>query len=88
MDIQMTDYENIALTVMTGMIANIVNTFDVDFVLPISMVDKNMDTAHIKDALTEKKFWFKTSILPTGAVVENKLQETNFVKSNNSISRS
>ena len=39
MDIQLTDFENSALTVCVGMIANIINTFDLDFVLPITLVD-------------------------------------------------
>lgn len=46
MDIQITDFENAALTVMTGMIANLVNAFDVDFVIPITKVDENMIRSH------------------------------------------
>lgn len=50
MDIQLTDFENTALTVMVGMLANIINEFDLDFIVPISMVDENMKRAHIRDA--------------------------------------
>lgn len=42
MDIQLTDFENAALTVFVGMMANIINTFSLDFILPISYVDINM----------------------------------------------
>lgn len=42
MDIQLTDFENAALTVFVGMIANLINEFQLDFVLPISLVDENM----------------------------------------------
>ena len=59
MDIQLTDFENTALTVMVGMLANIINTFDLDFVLPISLVDENMKRAHLRDGLTGVKFWWK-----------------------------
>lgn len=59
MDIAMTDFENTALTVATGMIANVVNTFDLDFVLPISLVDENMKRAHNRDGLLNTKFWWK-----------------------------
>ena len=59
MDIQVTDFENSALTVMVGMIANIINTFDIDFIIPVSLVDENMKRAHERDALLEQKFWFK-----------------------------
>lgn len=51
MDIQLTDFENSALTVCVGMIANLINTFDLDYILPISLVDENMKRAHNKDAL-------------------------------------
>jgi len=33
---------NAALTVFVGMIANIINEFSLDFVIPISLVDENM----------------------------------------------
>ena len=59
MDIQLTDFENTALTVFVGMIANIINYYDVDFVVPISLVDENMKVAHIRDALCAEKFWWK-----------------------------
>ena len=59
MDIQLTDFENTALTVMVGMIANVINTFDFDFILPISLVDENMKRAHLMDGLTAVKFWWK-----------------------------
>ena len=51
MDILLTDYENAAMTVITGMIANIVTAFDLDFILPISLVDENMNRAHARDAV-------------------------------------
>jgi glutamate--cysteine ligase catalytic subunit len=53
MDIQLTDFENSALIVLFGMIANLVNNFDVDFIMPISKVDQNMDRAHKRDGLLE-----------------------------------
>lgn len=63
MDIQLTDFENSALIVLLGMIVNISNNFDVDFIMPISMIDDNMDKAHMRDSLLTKKFWFKTNII-------------------------
>ena len=61
MDIQLTDFENSALTVCVGMIANVINTFDLDLVLPVSLVDQNMKRAHDRDALLNTKFWWKVS---------------------------
>ena len=62
MDVQLTDFENSALAVMVGMIANIINTFDVDYILPIKMVDENMKRAHIRDAASQTKFWWKVPV--------------------------
>lgn len=50
-DIQMTDFENSAFIVLLGMINNIVNHFDLDFIMPISKIDENMDRAHLLDAV-------------------------------------
>ena len=46
MDIQLTDFENSALIVLMGMIVNIINNFDLDFIMPISLIDENMERAH------------------------------------------
>ena len=45
MDIQITDFENSAMIVLTGMINNIVNHFDLDVIMPISKIDENMERA-------------------------------------------
>lgn len=50
MDIQLTDFENAALIVLLGMINNVINHFDLDFVMPISKIDENMERAHLRDA--------------------------------------
>ena len=51
MDIQLTDFENAALIVLIGELVNIINHFDLDFIMPISLIDENMDRAHKRDAL-------------------------------------
>ena len=65
------------------MLANLVNTFDLDFILPLTLVDENMKRAYQKDALTRGKFWWKC---PKGEIANitrmNDLEETNFTKSN------
>ena len=83
MDICPTDFENTALTIAVGMIANVVNTFDLDFVLPVTLVDENMKRAHNRDGLLNTKFWWK---MPTedkaNRNTEAPLRETNFLRSN------
>jgi len=51
MDIQLTDFENTCLIVAMGLIINVINHFDVNFILPISMSDQNMARAHYRDAI-------------------------------------
>jgi len=63
MDIQLTDFENTCLIVIMGLITNVINHFNVDFIIPITMSDENMTRAHYRDALLNQKFWFKTNCL-------------------------
>ena len=73
---------------MVGMIANVVNTFDVDFIMPVSAIDENMKRAHNRDALLETKFWFKIPRATEADQIRlNELKQTNFVKSNTSKDR-
>lgn len=82
MDIQLTDFENIALTTMVGLIASVLNNFSVDFTLPISLVDINFERAHNRDALLKDKFFWRVNCLPTdGNFTKCDLQETDFQKS-------
>lgn len=82
MDIQLTDFENAALIVLLGMIVNIVNNFDLDFFMPISLIDENMERAHKRNGLLEQKFWWKTSNCRNGDDYhKNSLEETNFLSS-------
>lgn len=64
MDIQLTDFENAALTVFMSMIVNVLNSFDVNFTLPITLVDENMKRVSKRNALLDLKFWFRTNVLP------------------------
>ena len=64
------------------MIANVVNMFDLDFILPISLVDENMKRAHNRNGLLETKFWWK---VPNGPDAQTfkvaNLTETTFLRS-------
>jgi len=84
MDIQLTDFENTCLIVMLGLITNVINHFDVDFILPISYADVNMERAHYRDALLNQKFWFKTNcIRDTENYHESNLAESDYLRSHN-----
>lgn len=53
MDIMLTDFENAAMTVVTGMLVNLITEFDLDFIMPITLVDINMERAHLKNAVVD-----------------------------------
>ena len=59
-----------------------INTFDLDYVLPVSLVDENMKRAHNRDGLLATKFWWK---VPAGQEPSTTgiatLQESQFVRS-------
>ena len=63
LDIQLTDFENTCLIVVMGLLTNVINHFDVDFILPVTMCDENMKRAHLRDAILNQKFWFKKNCI-------------------------
>lgn len=66
LDIQITDYENAAYIALVNLITKVINDFDVNFSLPISLSDINMERAHQVDAVTKQKFWFRKNIVKPG----------------------
>ena len=64
------------------MIANVINTFDLDYVLPVSLVDENMKRAHNRDGLLQTKFWWKIPACPDPQATRiATLQESHFTRS-------
>jgi hypothetical protein len=64
------------------MIVNVINNFDVDFIMPISMIDINMDRSHKRDGILTEKFWFKTNNFRHNSYKTTTLETSNFLKSN------
>jgi glutamate--cysteine ligase catalytic subunit len=67
MEIQITDFENAAFSVFMVLITRAILSFDLNFYIPIAKVDENMETAHARDAVLEKKFWFRKNPFPARA---------------------
>lgn len=65
MEIQITDFENAALAVFMVLITRVILSFDLNFYIPILRVDENMETAHARDAVLERKFWFRKDLFST-----------------------
>jgi len=51
------------MIVVLGLIVNVINNFDVNFIMPISKIDENMNRAEEISAYKNLKFWFRTNIV-------------------------
>lgn len=59
MEIQVTDFENAAFSIFIVLITRAILSFNLNFYIPITRVSENMETAHIRDAVSTQKFWFR-----------------------------
>ncbi|KAL6711414.1 glutamate--cysteine ligase [Coniothyrium glycines] len=59
MEIQITDFENAAFSVFIVLLTRAILSFNLNFYIPITKVSENMETAHIRDAVSTQKFWFR-----------------------------
>ncbi len=66
MDLQLTDFENAALTALVAVLVRVISETAVNFLIPVSRCDENMDRAHHRAAITGEKFCFRTNILSKG----------------------
>lgn len=65
MEIQMTDFENAAFSIFMVLISRAILSFDLNFYVPIRKVSENMETAHARNAVGERMFYFRKQPLPT-----------------------
>ncbi|KAF1797940.1 glutamate-cysteine ligase-domain-containing protein [Mucor lusitanicus] len=75
MEVQISDFENAAYSVFIVLLTRVILSFGLNFYIPISKVDANMQTAHKRDAVLNEKFYFRknvfTSRTPTGNAQPN-----------------
>ncbi|KDQ21139.1 hypothetical protein BOTBODRAFT_25566 [Botryobasidium botryosum FD-172 SS1] len=64
MEVQITDFENAALSVFVILLSRAILSFDINFYIPMSKVDENMSRAQTRNAAREQKFWFRKEIYP------------------------
>jgi glutamate--cysteine ligase catalytic subunit len=76
----LTDFENTCLIVALGLIVNVINHFDVNFIIPITLSDENMKRAHYRDAILNQKFWFNTFSIK-GSKLHDNIEKNNYLKS-------
>ncbi|KAF8467240.1 glutamate-cysteine ligase-domain-containing protein [Kalaharituber pfeilii] len=59
MEVQLTDFENAAYAIFVVLLTRVVLSYGLNFYIPIGKVHENMETAHARDAVREKRFWFR-----------------------------
>ncbi|KAJ6635583.1 Glutamate--cysteine ligase [Pseudolycoriella hygida] len=63
-EIQLTDFENAAIVCFIVLLTRVILSYKLNFLIPISKVDDNMQRAQQRDAARTQKFWFRKD--PTG----------------------
>uniref|UniRef100_A0A2R5LLU7 Glutamate--cysteine ligase n=1 Tax=Ornithodoros turicata TaxID=34597 RepID=A0A2R5LLU7_9ACAR len=62
-EIQMTEFENAAYVVFVVLLTRVILSYRLNFLIPISKADENMEAAQKRDAVRKGKFWFRRDIL-------------------------
>lgn len=65
MEVQMTDFENAAFAIFIVLVTRAILSFDLNFYIPITLTTENMETAHARNAVLEKKFYFRKDPFPS-----------------------
>lgn len=56
---QITDFENAAIVCFVVLLTRVILSYKLNFLIPISKVDENMQNAQKRDACRAQKFWFR-----------------------------
>ncbi|XP_036318895.1 glutamate--cysteine ligase [Rhagoletis pomonella] len=56
---QISDFENAAIVCFVVLLTRVILSYQLNFLIPISKVDENMQTAQKRDACRKEKFWFR-----------------------------
>ncbi|BDD61032.1 Zn finger-containing GTPase- Activating Protein for ARF [Monascus purpureus] len=67
MEVQMTDFENAAFSIFIVLVTRAILSFDLNFYIPIPRTTENMETAHARDAIHTRKFYFRKDPFPRPA---------------------
>ncbi|CAO3626794.1 unnamed protein product [Cunninghamella blakesleeana] len=65
MEVQLTDFENAAFSVFIVLLTRTILSFGLNFYIPISKVDENMQTAHKRGSVINDKFYFRKNVFAT-----------------------
>ena len=71
MEIQITDFENAAFAIFIVLITRAILSFDLNFYIPIVRTTENMETAHVRNAVLDQKFYFRKNPFPSRPIKSN-----------------
>lgn len=63
---QLTDFENAAIVCFVVLLTRVILSYHLNFLIPISKVDENMQKAQQQNAYRTNKFWFRKNISSKG----------------------
>ncbi|KAF7271477.1 glutamate--cysteine ligase [Rhynchophorus ferrugineus] len=61
-EVQVTDFENAAIVCFVVLLTRVILSYQLNFLIPISKVDENIQNAQKRNACKEQKFWFRKDI--------------------------
>ncbi|XAO27737.1 hypothetical protein I312_106598 [Cryptococcus bacillisporus CA1280] len=64
MEVQMTDFENAAFSIFIVLLTRAILSFNLNFYMPISKVDENMQRSQQRNAAAANKFFFRRNVFP------------------------
>lgn len=67
MELQLTDFENAAFSIFVVLLSRIIIVFNLNFYIPMSKNDANMENAHSIDAVIAEKFYFRQRCISSQA---------------------
>ncbi|XP_063833871.1 glutamate--cysteine ligase [Ostrinia nubilalis] len=59
---QLTDFENAAYVCFVVLLTRVILSYNLNFVMPISKVDENMQRAQRRDACLQQRFWWRRDV--------------------------
>eukprot|EP00160_Parvularia_atlantis_P013768 Unigene3041_Nuclearia_a/m.9354 Unigene3041_Nuclearia_a/g.9354 ORF Unigene3041_Nuclearia_a/g.9354 Unigene3041_Nuclearia_a/m.9354 type:complete len:628 (-) Unigene3041_Nuclearia_a:92-1975(-) len=62
MEVQLTDFENAAFVVFIVLLTRAILSFNLNFYIPMSKIEANMQTAFKRDACRTQKFYFRKNV--------------------------
>nr|AOE43199.1 glutamate-cysteine ligase [Rostrostelium ellipticum] len=62
MEVQLTDFENAAFIVFMSLLTRAISDQKLNFYIPITKVDENMKTAHLRGSVLNNKFHFRKNV--------------------------